>query len=189
MQTLNLQDCCLAVRAAATLDRLSLLDQIWTSYLSQAISIPTHDIAALASLAKEMHSLLDDAKQHAQALQEPIAHLEIDWDQRFASVIKSVRLSRGMKEKVLKRVRSDGGIRARTLEALDGIVKKASDDQQELNRKMDIIHEGRYVAGDLSLACMIDAAGMGIGLGLGGLGGAALAVYSFGRSVQNHCWG
>ena len=54
---------------------------------------------------------------------------------------------------------------------------------------MKIIRTGHYVTGDLSLACAIDAAGIGIGLGLGGLGGAGLAIYSFGRSVQNHCWG
>jgi hypothetical protein len=189
MKTLNLQDRLLVARAGATFARLSLLDDIWTSYLEKAVNVPKRDVAPLGLLTSEMRSLLDDARLQARLLKRPIAKLEIDWDQRFTSVMKSVRLSRDMTKKVLALVERDGGVRARTLKALAEVVKKASDDQKELKRKMQIISKGGYVPGDLRLACVIDAAGMGCGLAAGGLGGAALFVFSFGQSVRNHCWG
>jgi hypothetical protein len=188
MKTLNLQDRCLAARTVATFERLMLLDEVWTSYLGNAVRVRKHDIAALESLTSEMYTLLDDAKKRAQVMKRPIAKLDIDWDKQFMSMINSAHVSRGIRTQVLRRVALDGGIRTRTLKALVEIVKTASVDQQEVKRKMQIIREGRYAPGDIRLACVIDAAGMGVGIAFGGFGGAALAIYSFGRSVRNKCW-
>jgi hypothetical protein len=117
MQTLSLQDRCLAMRTAATLHRLSLLDEIWTSYLDEAVTIPKRDVAMPGSLIREMRSLLDDAKHQSRLLRKPMAKLSIDWDQRFESLVKISGLSREMKSKVLRRVERDGGVRSVTLKA------------------------------------------------------------------------
>jgi hypothetical protein len=188
MKTLSLQDRCLAARTAATFERLMLLDEVWTFYLANAIRIRKHDIVALESLTSEMYTLLDDAKQQAQLMKRPIAKLDINWDEQFMSIIKSAHVSQRIRTQVLRRVALDGGIRTRTLKALVEIVKTASVDQQEVKRKMQIIREGRYAPGDIRLVCVIDAAGMGVGIAFGGFAGAALAIYSFGRSVRNKCW-
>jgi hypothetical protein len=189
MQNFNLQDRHLAMTAIGTLHRLSLLDELWTGYLAEATQIPERDVATLGELSNEMRSLLDDARHQLQLLRAPFGKLEIDLDERFAALFASGSLPRDMKDKALARVRRDGGMKPRTLAAMDEVIRKAPGEQAELERKMATIRGGRHVPGDLTVACAIDAIGIGVGLGFGGLGGAALAVYAFGRSVQNHCWG
>lgn len=188
MRTFDLHDRYLAARTLATRERLCLLDDIWTDRLKEP-KISESEIKVLDALTAEMSSLLDELKECLEALLAPIGKLQIEWDEQFAALLQTSNVSDEIRSRVLSRVQQEGGIRALTLSSIDEVIRKVPDEQEELRRKMDIIHRKRHAEGDLTARCIIDAAGIGIGLALGGLGGFVLAGAAFALSVRNGCWG
>jgi hypothetical protein len=150
MGELSLSDRYRATQALGALQRLLLLDDIWTQYLKDTTSVPRNDKHVLQSLTDEMRALLTNSTKEAEWLQSLLARHPQWFERAWADALSQAPLPERMRYEVQARLAQRGGFVAVAQASAKGLLDRAAVESWEIATKMQKISSGSYSSGDLS---------------------------------------
>jgi hypothetical protein len=136
--------------AVAVSMNLLALDEIWTSYLTGAKSIPAGDLDALRDVTDRMAVLLLHAEQQAKKLERLYSERTEAVERVYSHMLAHRDFPAADCETWQALISKSGGITHATRTAMQIIAREAQEERTQLAAKMKLLSEGKHTPGDLA---------------------------------------
>lgn|SRR5574337_338989 len=184
MQDFTVSDKQKIADAVAVSMNLLALDEIWTSYLTAAKSIPAADLDALRDVTDRMAVLLLDAEQQARKLERLYAERTEALERVYSHMLAHQAFPAADRATWQALISKSGGIAHATRTAMQITAREAQEERTQLATKMKLLSEGKHTPGDLAAnsncALMV---GIAIGSAVTGMWPLAFVAAAYGGAL------
>lgn len=159
--------------------RLLALDDVWTSYLEAARTIPPPDIERLRMVVNEMDALLASFPSDFEWMATVASQHFAEFDSALGGAMARLRLTASQKADVRNRLKELGPHEKALGYLYSELAESLPLARKEIANKIELIESGRHTPGDLprKVKCLLSVAvGIGgywcpplIGAGVGGV--------------------
>jgi len=150
MQDFTVSDKQKIAEAVAVSTDLLALDEIWTSYLTAAKSIPAADLDELRDVTDRMAVLLLHAEQQARKLERLYSERTEALERVYSHMLAHESFPAADRKTWQALISKSGGIAHATRTAMQIIAREAQEERTQLATKMKLLSQGKHTPGDLA---------------------------------------
>lgn len=166
-----------AAQGLSELNRLTLLDQLWTGTLASERPLAGDEIQPLIRLCRDLEAGITRIIEYGQLALSLVEENPEEVQQVYQDLLADERVDERLRAYLAQKIDAAGGIQAYVQSALQVLEERAQTEQTALQEKRALLENGEYTPGDYSkeFSCNVYAGGIGLGIGLAATGGGAVA--------------